>query len=147
MRCCAIIAAAVLSGCSAGAQAACTYDFYIYSPGAGDDIYAVAGEGRTAAVSVRRCGEASLMQDAAAAVAQIEARRPHTSVVTVAGPGSRTQLGPCADDRGDEGGESLVIVERASARQVERIIRTLDAAPPSVRAQMIETLELRQCRR
>jgi hypothetical protein len=154
----AVLAAALLSGCSSGAQAACNYDLYIYQPTNGPEVYAVVGEGRAAAVEVRGCGDASLLLDAEALVDRLQARRTghDMNVVTIHGPGSRTYLDSCSgaghdeDEDEEEAGDdrdNLVVLEGAGAAQMRRTLQTLDAAPRELREQMIDTLALRTCGR
>lgn len=153
----ALAALAMFAGCSS-AQAACRYDLYIYQPANGPEVYAVAGEGRAVALEVRGCGDASLLPDAAALVARLQARREghQMNVVRVEGRGSRTYLDSCSGDDHDEdedeedAGEhedNLVVVEGAGAAQMRRTLQTLGAAPQELREQMIDTLALRTCRR
>ena len=151
-----LTAFAMLAGCSSGAQAACRYNLYIYQPSNGPEVYAVAGEGRAAAVEVRGCGDASLLPDAAALVVRLQTLREghEMNVVTVSGRGSRTYLDSCSggdhdedeDEVGDHG-DNLVVVEGAGAAQMRRTLQTLGAAPRDLREQMIDTLALRTCPR
>lgn len=154
----ALTALAMFAGCSSAAQAACRYDLYIYQPANGPDVYAVAGEGRAAAIEVRGCGDASLLPDAAGFVERLRARRQahDMNVVRVEGRGSRTYLDSCSggdhdededeEDAGDRE-DNLVVVEGAGAAQMRRTLQTLGAAPQDLREQMIDTLALRTCPR
>ncbi len=147
----AAAALALLGGCSTEAQAFCRYDLYIYQPHGGPQIYAVASAGRSAAIALRACGDASFVANADDMVAQLEARRERgeLDVVTVHGSGSRTYLGPCEADedkeRDEDDEENLVVIEDASAAQMRRTIQTLDGAPRAVREELIEALALRNC--
>jgi hypothetical protein len=148
----AIAALALLTGCSASAQA-CRYNLYIYNPAdGGAAVYAIAGGGRSAAVEVRGCGDANLLPDSDAVVARLQAlqRADQIDLVTVQGPGSRTILASCpADDHDDEeqdNEDNLVVVEDATPAQMRRTLQTLDAAPRALREQLIAAAGLRECR-
>ena len=148
MRLAIAAAAILLAACSADAQQIRRYDFYIYNPSGGPDVYAVEGGGRMAAVEVRGCGDASLAPDPAATIARMHALRAREgmNVVTVIGEGSRTYIGRCSPDdfAGDGSDESMVVIQGANAAQTRRTIRTLEAAPSSVREEMIAALHLSQ---
>ena len=147
MRLAIAAAAILLAACSADAQQMRRYDFYIYTPSGGPEVYAVEGAGRMAAVEVRGCGNARLVPDPAATVAQMHALRAREdmNVVTVIGEGSRTYIGQCSQEKyeGEAGdGDAIVVIQGASAAQTRRTIRTLEAAPQAVREQMIADLQL-----
>lgn len=139
------------TGCAAQAQPACAYDLYIYQPVDGAEIYAVAGAGGAAAVEVRGCGDARLLPEARAVAARLDALRARhdgLNLVTIDGPGSRTEIGRCAPghfERARDGDDNLVLVRGASASQMRRTIATLDAAPRPLREAMIAAAGLRRC--
>lgn len=141
----------LLTACSATAQARPSYDVYILQPRAGASIYAFAGAHRAAALEVRGCGDVRILPDAPTIAGQLRDRRAadHVSVVTVIAHGSRTYLGPCSDGDIDEDhehdaddDETLVVIERATAAQLRSMIHTLDAAPASVRQELMLSLGL-----
>ena len=144
------IAMLLLAACSGSAQSETRYDLYIFGArDGGPQIYAFSGGDAAAAVEVRGCGDVRLLPDATAVVSDLSARRhaPGISVVTIESRGSRVELGGCgSEDEGDEDGvndeDSLVVIENASARQMRRIVQSLDAAPSDVRGEIIATLGL-----
>ena len=146
MRLAIAAAAIVLAACSADAQQMRRYDFYIYVPGSGPQVYAVEGAGRMAAVEVRGCGDAQLAPDPRATLAHMRelTRREGVHSVIVIGEGSHTYIGNCspAEFEGDASDEAMVVIVGASAAQTRRTIRTLEAAPQSVREEMIAVLQL-----
>lgn len=143
-----------LAACSGVAQSETRYDLYIFQPrDDGPSTYAFSGGNNAVALEVRGCGDVRLLPNAPAVASDLSARRggSETSVVTIAGRGSRTYLGPCAGDEDedeeaaeDEGDrrDSLVVIEDVSAREMRRLIRSLDAAPSDVRQEIIATLGL-----
>ena len=141
----------LLTACSATAQATPFYDVYILQPPHGAAIYAFAGDRRSAALEVRSCGDVRVLSDAQTIVDQLRDRREvdGVSVVTVIARGSRTYLGPCGEDDPEEDQEhdvdeeeTLVVIERATASQLRSMIQSLDAAPASVRQDLISSLGL-----
>jgi hypothetical protein len=148
-----IAAAALLAGCSAGAQPMCVYDFYIFElRGGGAQIYAIAGSGRAVAVEVRGC-EARSLEGAQDFVSDLRRQLSQDEIdaVTVESRGSRTYLGSCVADDHDAGPrqsddeDSLVHIRRATAAQTRRLVEQIDAAPHDMRQEMISALGLRGC--
>jgi hypothetical protein len=152
-----LIAIVLVMACSGTALSDTRYDVYIWQPhDGGPSTYAFAGGQRAAALEVRACGDVRLLPDASAVAARLSALRtaPDTDVVTVIARGSRTYLGPCGesgeeddtdaedDENAADTGDNLVVIEDASARQTRAMIRSLDAAPPEVRDELIAALGL-----
>jgi hypothetical protein len=133
----------------AAAQPVRHYDLYIFDPGNdGAELYAIAAGSRAVALEVRGCGDVSLLDDPRAVVADLRARREwdeDNTFVVITGRNSRTELGPCGENEPeaeDDDEPSLVIIENMSASQARRTLRTLDAAPESVREQMLDAVGL-----
>jgi len=145
-----VIAAVVLviAGVAA-AQPVRHYDLYIYDPPAGGtDIYALTAGSRMAAIEVRGCGDVSVVQHPQALVEDLRAQRRNRddTVIVISGRNSRTELGPCTPDDYDDVEEDydggLVVIQNMSASQARRTMRTLDAAPESLREQMLSAVGL-----
>lgn len=144
------VAMLFLAACSGVAQSETRYDLYIFQArGDAPEIYAFASADAAVAVEVRGCNDVRLLPNAAAVASDLSARRGavDTSVVTISARGSRVELNGCSveeegDDEHADDRDSLVVVENASARQMRRMVQSLDAAPVSVREQIISTLGL-----
>jgi hypothetical protein len=147
----ALLLSVVLMAACSVADATPLYDVYILQPRDGASVYAFASDQNAAALEVRGCGDVRVLTGARAIVDQMRDRRgaENVSVVTVVARGSRTNLGPCGEDEADEDQEqgandsdTLVVIEHATASQLRSMIRTLDAAPASVRQQLMISLGL-----
>lgn len=144
------ITALFLAACSGAAQSETRYDLYIFQArDGGAKIYAFAGGNAAAALEVRGCGDVELLPNAAAVASEISARRraPDVGVVTIEARGSRVEFDDCGvQEEGDNvhvnDEDSLVVIENASARQMRRMVQSLDAAPAPVREEIIATLGL-----
>ncbi len=148
-----IAAVALVIAGAAAAQPARHYDLYIQDPGGeAPEIYALVAGNRSAAIEVRACGDVTFSLNPHALVADLRAQRRSRddTVIVVSGRNSRTELGPCSADESPEAGEpqeddydgGLVVIENMSASQTRRTVRTLDAAPESVREQMLSAVGL-----
>lgn len=144
------IATLFLAACSGTAQSETRYDLYIFQArDGGPKIYAFAGGNTAAALEVRACGDVELLPNAATVARDMSARRraPDVGVVTIEARGSRVEFDDCGvEEEGDDvhanDEDSLVVIENASARQMRRMVQSLDAAPTPVRDEIIATLGL-----
>ncbi|MBL8546981.1 MAG: hypothetical protein JNL81_10990 [Hyphomonadaceae bacterium] len=150
-----LIAVLLLAACSGSAQSETRYDLYIFHPrDGGAQTYAFAADNAAVAIEVRGCGDIHLLPNANVVAGDLRARRhaDGVSVVTVEARGSRVDLGNCGADEVPEDPEdveedgvneqdSLVVIENASARQMRRMVETLNA-PAEVRSEIISTLGL-----
>jgi beta-lactamase regulating signal transducer with metallopeptidase domain len=134
-----------------GPAAAQVDHFRIYIFNAADgtsDTYAISDGARATAAVVQGCvGQRSA--NAAAIVNQLEARigngaQDELNPVTIVGPGSQIDLGPCepspARDVSNEDG--LVLVVDASENQARRLIRQIHALPRADQMEMMAELGL-----
>lgn len=135
------------------AQPGRDYAVYVFDPAEGADVYAFVARGRVAAVEVRGCGDYALLEQPETLVAQLRARAAADAieVIRVGGRNSRTDLGWCGDvedqavfetedpEAGPET-DALVVIEDISARQMRRMLSSLQA--PTLHAELTATLGL-----
>ena len=139
-------AAAVMLALSAPAAAGLTpYRIYIFDSADGTSTYALSdGERATGAVFETCVGR--LLPNAAAVIDGLEARihdgrKDGLTVVWAPGPGSKTDIGPCAPKEPRDG-DTLVLITDAPKRQARRFIRQIEARPRFPQQEMAADLGL-----
>ena len=137
-------AAAVMLALSAPAAAGPTpYRIYIFDSADGTSTYAVSdGQRATAAIFESCVGR--VLPNAAAVIDGLEARihddkKDGLTVVWAPGPGSKTDIGPCAPKEPREG-DTIVLITDPPESQARRFIRQIErrfrSPPPEMRAEL-----------